>query len=153
MSEPADLTNFNPTVFALPELPQAIGELVAEAFAEQPDAIVIDNVSKRVLVYPRGTASDRPDLNAESLTHLLSQYEIHMLSEPVADATDLTHHATAEGHTPVAFFHHPSVKDTLLCQSTPSHSSKILAPHFLLLCARTSPQSEYRLYGATIQSM
>ncbi len=151
MSTPENLANFNPTVHALPPVPQAVGELISELYAVSPDAIVIDNVSKRILVYPSGTASDRPDLDASSLPNLLSTYEIHMHPEPITDVTELIHAAAAQDLESVAVFHHPSLQERLSWPTpTPHYSSKILAPHFLLVCARSSHPSEYRLLGATI---
>lgn len=145
MSENPD--SFNPRSYAMPDVPQAVGELVVELLAQEPDAIVIDRPSLRILVYPKGSASDRPVMDADSLPSLLSSYEINMLPRSIADVTELLHSEPAETH--VALFHHPALNEQITCQ-TPHYSSKILAPHFLLLCIQDSSQSSYRLIGATM---
>lgn len=148
MSEADDLSNFNPIRYTLPAVAQATAELVAELLEGQPDALVIDCTGKQIIVYPRGAAGDRPTITVDSLPGLLSTYEITMLPSSQDTIEQLL--ASHDASTHVALFHHPALKGVEQCQTVPTLSSKILAPHFALLCTQDSPQSEYRLTGAVM---
>lgn len=148
MSEVDDLSSFNPVRYALPAIAQATAELIAELLEGQPDAIVIDRIGRQIIVYPQGTAEDRPTVTVDSLPGLLSTYEITMLPSSQDTIEQLL--ASQDTSTHVALFHHPSLKGVEQCQTVPTLSSKILAPNFALLCTQDSPQSEYRLTGAVV---
>ena len=139
----------------LPEIPQAVGELISEIITDEPDAIVIDRTSRQVLVYPRGSASERPDLGPSSITALLSEYAVFMVEDGESDLNTLL--VSEEKSTHVALFCHPNKKREVLCfmetqsQPLPVHETKVVSPNFLLLCCRESP-SAYKLKGIMLET-
>lgn len=155
MSE-EDLNSINVRAVPLPDVPQAVGELVTELLtSEEPDAIVIDRSGRQVLVYPSGSASDRPSLGPSSVTSLLSEYAVHMVD---GDDTDLNTLLSSESRdTHVALFCHPSKKGDVSCyikkhsHPIPVHETKVVSKDFLLLCCQESP-SNYRLKGMMWES-
>lgn len=150
-----DLNNINMRAVPLPEIPQAVGELVAELLEEAPDAVVIDRLSRQVLVYPNGSASDRPALGPSSITSLLSEYTVHMVEDSGAGINTLLKSESPDTH--VALFCHPSKKRDVSCYmektSNPLsvHETKVVSPNFLLLCCREISAS-YKLKGMMLES-
>lgn len=147
-----DLSNINVATYPIPEVPQAVGELIAEISIEDPDAIVIDRVGRQIIVYPKGTASDRPELTESSITSLLNEFVINMLGDEIESVSALLQSEEEDQH--LALFCHPSKKDELSCiinnqiQLLPT---KVVSPNFLLLCCR-GKKEKYRLKGAILKT-
>lgn len=149
MSE--DLNSFNPTVIPMPEIPQALGELVAQLILDNPDAIVIDRLSGTVITYPEGVA-DRESVEENlSITSLLSRYEVNMLETEIESWHKLMSVGNPDEH--VALFAYPNtVKEDECPKSLKLMETKVLSPGFLILCSRTaSNPSSYLLTGATLK--
>lgn len=145
-----DLNSINAQTLPIPPVPQALGELIAEIAADQePDAIVIDRISRTLIVYPRGSTTRSDEIESLSLTNLLSNYEVHMLEHEISDVAELLASEPPETH--IALFHNPNTLRPEQCPSLKLISTKVLNPQFLILCCKTaSDQSNYRLRGATI---
>lgn len=150
-----DLNSINMRALPLPEIPQAAGELISELMAEDPDAIVIDRSGRQVLVYPKGSASERPELSPASITSLLSEYTVYMIEGPDIGPSALL--ASESQDTHIAMFCHPSKKREIQCHietltyALPLHETRVISPNFLLLCCGESP-SGYRLKGMLWES-
>lgn len=150
-----NLNSINTRAVPLPEIPQAVGELIAELLEEEPDAVVIDRLSRQVLVYPKGSASDRPTLGPSSITSLLSEYTVHMVDDNGAGINTLLSSESRDTH--VALFCHPSKKRDVSCHMEKTshplsvHETRVVSPNFLLLCCRET-SSGYRLKGMMLES-
>ena len=145
-----NLNSINPQTYPIPEIPQALGELVAELVGSNPDAIVIDRSSMQVIVYPQGSASDRPELTESSITSLLNEYIVDMLGDEIDDPRKLLSAEDSDSH--LALFCHPSKKEHIECLTKIRLlTTKVLSPNFLLLCCQGKSE-KYLLRGAILKN-
>ncbi len=148
-----DLNSINPTVLPLPEIPQALGELVAQIIVDSPDAIVIDRLSNTVIVYPEGL-SDRSNSSENlSITSLLSRYAVNILDGEIDTWHRLLAEQDEDSH--LALFAYPNtIKEEEWKTSLKLIETKVLSPGFLILCCRDkSNQSNYTLTGAKLKKI
>ena len=137
-----DLSSINVRALPLPDIPQAVGELVSETLQQEPDAIVIDRSSRQVIIYPKGSASSRPALGPASITALLSEYTVHMVSDEGGGGLPaLLSPRIRNARRPLHGPRREEIQCLMNTQSIelPIHETRVMSPNFLLLCCQESP--------------
>ena len=147
-----NLSSISARTLPIPEVPQALGELIVELMEQGPDAIVIDRLSGTLLLYPSGTTSRAEEASSLSITSLLSNYEVHMLPSEIDEISALLDSEPSEDH--LALFVYPNTLKGMSCpKSLRVIETKVLSPSFIILCCKsTSTSSTYRLRGATLRN-
>lgn len=146
-----DLNSISTKVYPMPDIPQALGELITELAVSEPDAIVVDRTGRQIIVYPQGSASERPELTEASITSLLAEFIVEMLGNEIDSIDDLL--VTEDESTHLAVFCHPTQKEKLCSKKTQIKvlPTKVMSPNFLLLCCRGETE-KYKLRGAMLKT-